>query len=303
MKKEIELANGTVIPDICIGTGIVYTYRYGSTDTKHAMKYWIKNILKNRGQLKKDRAFSGIVEEAMKTGKVMFDTSRAYGGAEYALGKELKKYDRSDYTVITKLGNTDQYNKNVRGGLEKSLKELGLDYVDIYLMHWPVTETYLDSWKEMEQLYKEGKCKAIGVCNCNIHHLEEIKKIAQIQPVINQIECHPLFTQKELREYCKNENIQVMAYTSTARADERLRKTVLVKIAQKYHKSITQVILKWHQQIGNIPVVATFNKNHLAENLNLDGFMLTSEEIEEIEKININSRLRYDPDNCDFHQL
>lgn len=170
-------------------------------------------------------------------------------------------------------------------------------------MHWPVEGHYLDNWKQMEELYREGVCKAIGVCNCNIHHLRELEKCAEIMPMVNQIECHPLFTQEKLRTYCKEKGIQIMAYTSTARMDERMRKTCLTPIAKKYGKNMTQVILKWHQQIGNIPIVNTYNTNHMLDNLDIDNFRLTEEEIEQISKININSRLRYDPDNCDFSQL
>ena len=170
-------------------------------------------------------------------------------------------------------------------------------------MHWPVTDYFLDSWKEMEKLYKEGMCKAIGVCNCNIHHLNELESVAEIMPMVNEFECHPLFTQKELREYCKEKNIQVMAYTSTGRMDERLKKTVLVPLAKKYNKSIAQIILRWHQQIGNIPIINSVNPKHMVENTNIYDFNLSNEEIASIESININSRLRYDPDNCDFKQL
>lgn len=233
----------------------------------------------------------------------MFDTSRAYAGSECMLGKSLKKYDRDKYYIVTKLCNGDQYKGNVRVALEKSMTELGVDYVDLYLMHWPVEEHYIDSWRQMEELYKEGMCKAIGVCNFNIHHLQELEKSAEIMPMVNQFECHPLLTQENLRKYCNDRHIQIMAYTSTARMDERLKKTCLVSIAKKYNKSIAQIILRWHQQIGNIPIVNTFNKVHLLNNLDIENFSLTEEEINKISGINIGCRLRYDPDNCDFKQL
>ena len=170
-------------------------------------------------------------------------------------------------------------------------------------MHVPVTYLFLESWKEMESLYEEGLCKAIGVCNCNIHHLNEIRKIAHVMPMVNEFECHPLFTQDELRSYCKENNIQVMAYTSTGRMDERLKKTVLVPISKKYGKSIAQIILRWHQQLGNIPIVNSTKPAHMIENTKISDFELTEEEINSILKCNINSRLRYAPDNCDFRQL
>ena len=178
-----------------------------------------------------------------------------------------------------------------------------MEYVDLYLMHWPVTGKFIDSWKEMEKLYKEGKCKAIGVCNFNIHHFEELKKHAEIMPMVNEIECHPLFTQNEIREYCKENDIQVMAYTSTARMDRRFSNTCLKDIANKYMKNEAQVILKWHQQIGNIPIVNSSNKDHMLANIQINDFILSDEDIIKINNMNINSRLRYDPDNCDFTKL
>lgn len=301
--KKYELTNGVVLQDLCFGTGIISKYRYGNTDNLHRMKYYIRNLIKDRKQFRADFGFSKVIEAAMQNNCRMFDTSRAYGGAEYQLGNALRQYKRDEYQIVTKLSNTDQYKKNVRGALEKSLSELGMEFVDLYLMHWPVTEIFLENWKEMEKLYREGLCKSIGVCNCNIHHLQEIEKIAEIMPMVNEFECHPLFTQNELRSYCCEKNIQVMAYTSTGRMDERLRKTVLIPISKKYEKSVAQVILRWHQQIGNIPIVNSTSVEHLVENTKLSDFELTEEEIDNILSCNINSRLRYDPDNCDFRQL
>lgn len=285
---------------ICYGTGITHIHDTGIKRTAKTIFYTLKG---KKSAYKKSLNLPKVIDVCMANGCNVFDTSRAYAASEFTLGNTLKKYPRDSYKIITKLQNKDQLNDNVRGGLETSLKELNLEYVDLYLMHWPVEGKFIDSWKEMEKLYKEGKCKAIGVCNCNIHHLEEIKKNCEIMPVVNEFECHPLFTQNELREYCNDNGIKVLAYTSTARMDERLRKTCLVPISKKYNKTITQIILKWHLQIGNIPIVNSSNTKHMLDNLNIKDFTLTDEEVENITKININSRLRYDPDNCDFSQL
>ena len=301
--NDIKLYNGVLMPNFCFGTGIIYDYRYGKCDFYHKSKYMLRNLVSNRDKLITDLTFDKVIDTAMNCGCRMFDTSRAYGGAEYALGKALKKYDRKSYFIVTKLSNTDQYNGDVRKSLEKSLNELNMDYVDLYLIHWPVKGYYMSSWKQIEVLYEEGLCRTIGVCNCNIHHIKEFEKNVNIMPMVNQIECHPLFTQNDLRLYCKDRQIQIMAYTSTARMDERLRKTKLLPIAEKYCKSIPQIILKWHQQIGNIPIVNTTKTKHLVENLNIKDFLLNDDEVKEIAQININSRLRYDPDNCDFSQL
>ncbi len=302
--RTIQLNNKVEMPDICFGTGITYLKNSGFKGLLSKTKYQMKVILnKDKKNALQNLNLPKLLELSMDKGCNCFDSSRAYGASEFTLGQTLKKFPRESYFIVTKLGNNDQYNSNVRGGLENSLSEMGLDYVDLYLMHWPVENHFIESWKQMEELYKEGKCRAIGVCNFNIHHLEELKRYASITPAVNEIECHPLFTQEELRQYCNKEGIQILAYTATARMDERLKKTCLTEIARKYNKTIAQIILRWHQQIGNIPIFASSDKKHLINNLEIDDFSLEQDEIESILKININSRLRYDPDNCDFRQL
>lgn len=302
--KNFVLSNGVEMPPICFGTGITHLRNIGIKGKADKIVYILK-VIANRDKKNSmlNLKLPNMIKAAMNNGCICFDSSKAYGASEFTLGQALKQYDRNSYFIVTKLSNTDQYHNNVRGGLESSLRELGLKYVDLYLMHWPVAGHFINSWHEMEKLYLEGKCKAIGVCNCNIHHLEELKKNSTIMPMVNEIECHPLFTQAELRDYCKQNNIQVMAYTSTARMDERLRKTCLLDIAQKYNKNMAQIILRWHNQIGNIPIFNSSNEQHVIDNLNISDFELTDEEIEDINAININSRLRYDPDNCDFTKL
>jgi len=298
------LNNGSRIPILGYGTSIVHTYKYKRNYNKiDVAKYWAYNILKNKKQLKKDRAIKKMVYQATRLGYSLFDTSRAYAGSEYCIGKVLEKTDRSNVFIVTKLSNKDQSKGDVESALKRSLSELNTSYVDLYLIHWPQTNTWLDCWKQMEELYNKKLCKAIGVCNCNIHHLEKLKSVADVMPMVNQFECHPLFTQNELRQYCKDNNIQVMAYTPTARMDERLWKTPLVEISKKYNKSLAQVILRWHIQIGNIPIVNTSNMKHLKDNIDIFDFSLTDDEVISISNININSRLRYDPDNCDFSKL
>jgi diketogulonate reductase-like aldo/keto reductase len=172
------------------------------------------------------------------------------------------------------------------------------------MFHWPVTGVYLDTWKQMEQLYKEGYCKSIGVANCHQHHLEEIFSIAEVIPLVNQFEIHPLFTQKPLIEFCKSRGIAVEAYTPIARFDDRLiRLSVLNAIARKYNKTAVQIVLRWHIQNGVIPVVRSLNKKRQLENISVFDFELTEEDMHKIDSFNINARLRYDPDNCDFSIL
>lgn len=307
--RKIEMTSefSRIITDyggICYGTGITEIHSIGIKRNYQDLKCLLQMFHNKTNTIaRKNYYLPRIIDLCFQNNCRMFDTSRAYRGSEYTLGQTLQKYPRDKYYIITKLCNADQFNHNVRGGFEKSLLELDVDYIDLYLMHWPVEGHFIESWKEMEQIYKEGKCRAIGVCNFNIHHLEELKKYADIMPMVNEVECHPLFTQNELRDYCNQNSIQILAYTSTARGDERLKKTCLVPIAKKYGKTITQIILRWHQQIGNIPIVNSTNRNHMLDNINIKDLNLTEDEIEQITSININSRLRYDPDNCDFTQL
>lgn len=306
----IKIKNALEIPDFCYGTGITNRLLRAELNRGNILKYYVSNVkyytrnfIKDRNRFNRDKQLPNMLNYLKSQQSIFIDTSRAYGGSEYIIGKVFSKYDRNSFVISTKLCNSDQYKGDVRKALKTSLDELNLDYVDVYLMHWPVTGKFIDSWKQMEELYEEGLCKAIGVCNFNIHHFEELKEYAKIMPMINQVECHPLFKQKELREYCKQNNIQIMAYTATGRMDKRLTNTVLVPISKKYNKSVAQIIIKWHKQVGNIPVVNTSNINHLKENFEIDDFELTEEEISQIENINIDVRLRYDPDNCDFTKL
>ncbi len=298
--KTIALNDNNKIPIMCYGSNIINYNR--NNKAKRILKILKKVLFLRFKELKKDFSIIKIIKEMSKDDLSAIDTSRAYGISENIIGNEIKK-NRKKYFIITKISNTDQYNGNIEQALYDSLQKLQTNYVDLLLLHWPVTDRYVQTWKEMEKLKKKGLCKSIGVCNCNIHHLEEIKKNATIMPSVNEIEYHPLFTQNELKAYCEKNNIKILAYTSTARMDERLKKTCLVEIAKKYQKDLAQIILKWHIQIGNIPIFNTSSLKRYKSNTNIFDFELTDEEIERINKININSRLRYDPDNCDFRKL
>ena len=191
---------------------------------------------------KRDTSIVNIVEQAPNIGCSLFDTSSAYGQSERVLGHCLKKYPRSDFFLITKLSNQEQREGDVRKALFRSLKHLNTDSVDLYLMHWPQTGTFLDCWKQMEQLYKEGYAKSIGVCNFKEHHFEELMQVAEIKPMVCQIESHPLFPQNDMLMYCKKNNIQMMAYTPTGRMDVRIRENEALRIiSRKNQKNIAEI--------------------------------------------------------------
>lgn len=203
--------------------------------------------------------------------------------------------------MTTRISNQAQFKGSVENCLFQQLKGLGTDYVDLLMFHWPVTGFYIETWKAMIRLYEKGYCKSLGVANCHRHHIEKLIENTGVVPAINQVEIHPLFTQKRLIEYCKDKGIQIEAYTPLARMDDRLIRLPKLKlIAKNHNKTIAQVILRWHIQNGVIPVVRSMNKVRQNENINIFDFELSLAEMKTIDGFNINSRLRYDPDNCDF---
>lgn len=266
----------------------------------------LQNIIYWRIKVPKwNKQFENSVVKALRMGYRLIDTSASYCN-EREIGNAIRRsgIPRNDIFVTTRVTNKQQYSRNVREAFFDSLNKLGLDYVDLYMIHWPVTGYYLDTWKEMEKLYKEGYIKNLGVANCHKHHLESILNICEIRPVVNQIEIHPLFSQKELIKYCNSVGIQVEAYSPIAQNDDRMIKNrALNSIAHKYKKNIQQIIIRWHIDNGVVPVPRSSNEKRLHGNLDVFDFSLTKEEIEVIDSININSRKRYDPDNCDFTQL
>ena len=290
--NSITLINGGKVPVIGYGPGIILSPKMEIKELLHG----------NMKRVYKDMQAISTLTRIGKTPMTMIDTSASYEYSQVYIGNVIRK-NRDRYYIVSKVSNKAQFSSSVEQEFEKTIRELKVDYLDLYLLHWPVQEHFLDSWKVLEKLYRSGRCRAIGVANCNIHHLEEIKEIAQTMPMVNQIECHPLFLNDATVKYCNDNDIRVMAYTPTARMDDRLKGTQLPALAAKYNKSIAQIILKWHIQQGRIPIVNTSQIKHLYENCNIFDFQLTKSEIELINAANINSRLRYDPDNCDFTKL
>ncbi|MEI6856499.1 aldo/keto reductase [Psychrilyobacter sp.] len=242
---------------------------------------------------------------AFKSGYKKIDTASAYSNEKWiGLALKLNFKRRKDVFITTKLSNTSQRDGDIRKAFNVSLKRLGVKYVDLYLMHWPNPDTFIKSWKEMEKLYEEGLVKAIGVCNFQEHHLEELLKVAKIIPVINQVERHPLLSQKKLIEYCKNKKIIVEAYSPFARMDKKLiENETLVEISKKYNKEVTQIILRWNYQ-NDIPTVPkSSNKERIKQNIDILDFELKDCEMDKINLLNENYRVRHNPDNCDFTKL
>lgn len=296
---------GKNIPLIGYGPGIMgntFKYKVSSTGImkivdKALNKFIIKPLEKKK--------YVDAVSFALQSGYRLLDYSASYGNMDLiGIAIEKSRIGREQLFITTRVSNQAQFNNSVREEFLRGLKEMKLEYVDLLQFHWPVTGCYLNTWREMEKLREEGLVKHLGVANCHQHHLEEIFKICKYRPEIGQFECHPLFSQKPLINYYKEQDILIEAYTPTARYDDRLvRLPLLKKLEKKYHKSFVQIIFRWHIQNGVIPLTRTWNNQHILHNIDIFDFELSDEDMKAIDGININSRLRFDPDNCDFSIL
>ena len=300
---ELTLNNDIKIPSIGIGPGIVgYSTKYKCESNFLPIKLFNKVYRRFIVHPLLYGEYIESVANALRIGFRLLDYSSSYGDGS-AIRKAILKsgIDRKDLFLTTRISNYSQIKGNVRECFFSQLKGMQTDYIDLLMFHWPVTDVYLNTWKEIVKLYKEGYCRAIGVANCHQHHLQKLLSVEDVVPQINQFEVHPLFTQKELIGYCHQLGIQVEGYTAVARMDDRLiRLPKLKEIAQKHRKSVIQVVLRWHIQNGIIPVVRSLNPKRQKENLDIFDFQLTDSEMKTIDGFNINARIRYDPDNCDF---
>ncbi|MGE7763088.1 aldo/keto reductase [Peribacillus sp. NPDC097895] len=244
------------------------------------------------------------VKVAIKHGYRSVDTAAIYGNEE-GVGQGIREglkeagISREEIFVTSKVWNADLGYESTIAAYETSLQKLGLEYLDLYLIHWPVEGKYKDAWKALETLYKEGKVKAIGVSNFQISHLEDLMKDAKIKPVINQVECHPRLTQKELQAFCLKHGIHLEAWSPLMQG-ELLNNEVLTEIATKYNKSVAQVILRWDVQNDIITIPKSTKEHRIVENASVFDFELTKEEIKRIDEMNQNHRVGPDPDNFDF---
>ncbi|GLB58715.1 aldo/keto reductase [Cytobacillus sp. NCCP-133] len=240
------------------------------------------------------------VKDAINLGYRLIDTASFYENEE-GVGKAIREsgVPREELFITTKVWNTDQGYEQTLAAFEKSLKKLELDYIDLYLIHWPVKEKYLETWRALEKLYKNGKVKAIGVSNFQIHHLQDIMENSSEKPVVNQVELHPRLTQEELRSFCDEHNIKVEAWSPIARG-RVLDDPVIKEIADKYCKSAAQVILRWHIQNGVIVIPKSVHEERLKENADIYNFELSAEEMKHIDALNKNVRYGADPDNFEF---
>ncbi|MDT2047949.1 aldo/keto reductase [Priestia flexa] len=240
------------------------------------------------------------VKWAINAGYKSIDTAKIYENEE-GVGQAIKEagVPREDLFITTKVWNADQGYESTLEAFETSLNKLGLDYLDLYLIHWPVEGKYKDTWRALEKLYKDGKVKAIGVSNFQIHHLEDLMKDAEVKPMVNQVELHPLLTQVELRDFCKKNDIQIEAWSPLAQG-ELLDNAVLKEIADKHGKSTAQVILRWDLQSEIVTIPKSVKEHRIVENASIFDFELSQDDMAKIDALNKNHRVGPDPDNFDF---
>lgn len=296
--EYFKLNNGNQVPVLCFGPGIMIRgFRYHSG---------IIGRIRDKIELRKiEKNYYDALLSAIEIGYRFIDYSATYG-REDLIHKAIKEsgIPRSEFVLTTRIPNKAQFDGNVEDVFKRSLDRLGVDNVDLLMFHWPVPDKYVDTWKQMINFQEKGLCVNLGVANCHAHHLNSLIKTTGIVPQIDQIELHPLFSQKELLSYCKEKRVRVQAYTSLARMDERMcRLPKLKNLANKYGKSIPQIVLRWHIQNGVVPIFRSLNYERLKSNIQLFDFKLSDSDMEYIDSININSRLRYNPDNCDFSIL
>ncbi len=240
------------------------------------------------------------VRDAIEHGYRLIDTAKAYGN-EKEVGEGIRQSGiaREDIFITTKLSVPDMEAGLVREAFELSLERLGVDYIDLYLLHWPVVKQIEKSWKVLEELYKKGLIRNIGVSNFQIHHLKAMEEYINVVPAVNQIECHPLLVQEELRSYCTKKGIINEAWSPLGRAlifDE----PILKQLAVKYEKTVAQIVLRWHIQNGTVVVPKSTSVERIVENNQIYDFELSKEDMERITSMNKNHRFGSDPDNFHF---
>lgn len=235
-----------------------------------------------------DDEAENAIAAAVKNGYRLIDTASAYKNEEN-VGRGIARcgIPRKDLFITTKIWNNAQRLGDVDGAFQRSLDRLGLDYIDLYLIHWPVPGCYLNTWKEMEKFLESGRALSIGVSNFEIRHLEELRKVSGIVPAVNQIECHPLCYPKELIEYCQANGIQVQAYAPLARG-AYLDNDILCVLGTKYAHTPAQVGLRWAVQKGISVIPKSVHPNRIASNARIFDFEIEQEDMDLLDTLNEN---------------
>lgn len=268
--KDLVLNNGVEIPRIGFGTYKMHGY-----------------------ELEK------ALEKAFEAGYRHIDTAALYGNEE-EIGNVLKNtgLKREDIFITTKVWNDDQGYDNTMAAIDVSLDKLQTDFVDLYLVHWPIPEKREATWEAMIQIYDDRKARSIGVSNYTIKHIEELMKKSPITPVVNQIEITPFLYQKELAEKCESYDIKIQAHSPLVRGT-RLNNPILKEIAEQYGKSTAQVLIRWSLEKGFIVLPKSANPERIQQNINVFDFELSTADIAYIDALDNNMRISWDPTELD----
>lgn len=271
LSDKIALNNGVEMPGFGLG---VWKTKDG-TEVEHAIQY------------------------ALQAGYRHIDTAALYGN-EMGVGNAIQSsgIHRDDLFVTTKVWNSNQGFDATLLAFEESMTKLRLETVDLYLIHWPVKGKYKETWRALERLYKDGRIRAIGVSNFQIHHLNDLLSDSEVVPAVNQVEYHPLLTQTDLHEYCKQQGIQLEAWSPLMQGN--LDIPVLKRLAEKYNKTVAQIVLRWDIQMGVITIPKSIHQNRIVENSNVFDFELSTEDMKSVSALNTNHRFGADPDNFNF---
>jgi methylglyoxal/glyoxal reductase len=237
------------------------------------------------------------VHYALDCGYRLIDTASFYQN-EKGIGEALKEHDidRKELFITTKVWNTDQGYDETLKAFDQSLNLLQTDYLDLYLVHWPVTGKYLETWKALEKLYADGKVRAIGVSNFLQVHLDKLLPETTITPMVNQMEFHPHLIQQSLLDFCKSQDILYQAWSPIMQGGV-FDILVLKKISKKYRKNAAQITLRWDLQKGVATIPKSANQARIGSNADLFDFELTSEEMIQIDALDKNHRYGFDPMN------
>src|SRR5699024_6941665 len=245
-----------------------------------------------------------IISEALNVGYRSFDTAQIYEN-EHGVGEAIKQSNipREELFVTTKVWNSHQgYNETLQA-FEDSLNRLNVNYIDLYLIHWPMPkfDQYVETYNALEHLYRQGKVRAIGVSNFHIEHLQRLLNACDIKPVVNQVECHPYFQQNELKQFCQKHNIFIEAWRPLDRRGDIFQEQIIQQLAKKYKKTPAQIILRWHLQENTIVIPKTETLSRLKENIDVFDFSLNDEEMEQMRALNQDKRRGHNPN--DMHEL
>jgi diketogulonate reductase-like aldo/keto reductase len=255
-------------------------------------------------KVKEGREVIDSVKAAIKHGYRSIDTAAVYRNEEgvgQAIAESIREYgvSREELFITSKVWNSDQGYQSTLDAFDASLKRLGLEYLDLYLIHWPVKGKYVETWKALEKIYESGKVRAIGVSNFHKHHLEDILAEAKVVPAVDQVELHPYLSQVELREFTRSKGIQIEAWSPLGQGlvleDPLIRST-----AGKYGKSPAQIVLRWDLQSGVVTIPKSIREERIVENANIYDFELSAEDMKAIDELNRNQRVGADPDNFNF---